>query len=116
MAILSWHVLIDGIRPCDLLAIKLKNLKADLYKVRWHDSFTRNEYQVALGDFVNSVSSGRVIMCHCDSKEALFTGMPLKIYSYQGRFLDGITRKRRASDVVEAKNLQQTLSTMFVKN
>ena len=112
----GYKVLIDAIRPCDLLIVKLRHLNADLYKVRWNLALTKSEYQVALGEFVTSVSSGRVIMCHCDDKQALSIGIPLKIYSYQGRFMDGVTRKRRVGDAVMAANLQQDLLSLMSEN
>lgn len=109
----GYKVLIDAIRPCDLTTVKLSNLRADLYKVRWSNLLTKSEYQVALADFVSSVSTGRVIMCHCDSQEALGVGIPLKIYSYQGHFMDAITRRRRAGDDDMAANLQKSIQPLM---
>ena len=63
------------------------------------------EIQVALQEAVARIGRDRLILCRCDSPEALRVGRTMGISLYQGRYFDALLEeaRTRADEVEPAK-------------
>ncbi len=95
----GYRVCLDGVTHRSLPFVDRGELGVDLVKLIWsgdllHYSGSRRE------DFsrgVEKLSPERVILCRCDSKEALDIGRDLGIALYQGRMVDQRLTESKAS-------------------
>ena len=90
---LGYRVCIDGLTTQSFVHINRDQLKADLVKLQWNadlESDLTTTHNQALVRAVEACGANRVILCRCDSKQAIEYGRALKLSLFQGRHLDGV--------------------------
>ncbi len=90
---LGYRVCLDGLSTESFLMIDREKLGVDLVKVQWNadieaDLDSRENKEIIKA--VNSFGSNRVILCRCDTREAVQYGQALGISLFQGRYIDSI--------------------------
>jgi hypothetical protein len=89
----GYKVCIDGVNSSSFPHIDRQSLGFDLVKIQWNADAARDlkeERNQELKAAVERCGANRVILCRCDTKAAIAYGHALKIYLFQGRYLDGI--------------------------
>lgn len=90
---LGYRVCLDGLSVESFLLIDREKLGVDLVKVQWNADIEADLNSKENRDVIKSVSgfgSNRVILCRCDSKEAVQYGQALGISLFQGRYVDRV--------------------------
>jgi hypothetical protein len=90
---LGYRVCIDGLTTHSFMQINRDYLKADLVKLQWNadlESDLSTKHNQALVRAVDACGPNRVILCRCDSKQAIEYGKALKLSLFQGRHLDSV--------------------------
>jgi EAL domain-containing protein (putative c-di-GMP-specific phosphodiesterase class I) len=88
---LGYRVCLDGLNDMGFVQISPALLGVDLIKLQWNANvaqelnLTENKL---LKDAVERVGGKRVILCRCDSMEAVEYGRALGISLFQGRYID----------------------------
>ena len=86
----GYRVCIDGARIESLPMIDIARLEADLIKILWDPLLTPGVLPdgTRLTDFVQRCGPSRVILCRCESQEAISQGQSFGITLFQGQFVD----------------------------
>jgi hypothetical protein len=66
-------------------------LGLDLVKILWNADIlgeTRTERRQEIRDLITAFGRARVILCHCDTAEAVTVGQSLGIVMFQGHHID----------------------------
>jgi EAL domain-containing protein (putative c-di-GMP-specific phosphodiesterase class I) len=90
---LGYRICLDGLNAAMLANIDREKLKADLVKVQWNadaQSDLRSQENKDLVAAITRCGSKRIILCRCDTKQAVDYGQALGISLFQGRYIDGL--------------------------
>lgn len=90
---LGYRVCLDGVTNLSFTQIDRERLGFDLAKLQWNadlDSELKTTENKQLAEAVKRCGPNRIILCRCDSREAVDYGQALGISLFQGRFLDKI--------------------------
>ncbi len=88
---LGFRVCIDGLNHLTLPFVDRGKLGLDLLKMHWSDDLLGSMGQdaiAALESAVRAAGVGRIIMCRCESENALRMGHNMGISLFQGRHID----------------------------
>ncbi len=107
----GYRICIDGLHHLHLPLINRKRLGADLVKLVWSPdlldevSETRHEQLEAT---IKQTGVDRLILCRCDSADAIRWGQSLGIRLFQGRYVDSRLRAARSPAVAAARKALRT--------
>lgn len=90
---LGYRVCLDGLTPLSFTQVSREQLGFDLAKLQWNadaEGDLGTPENVALAKAVKKCGANRVILCRCDSREAIDYGQAMDISLFQGRFLDKV--------------------------
>lgn len=90
---MGYRVCLDGLTAKNLIHIDREHLGVDLLKVQWNadagsDLQTAENRELAAA--IQRCGTKRIILCRCDSKNAIEYGQALGVSLFQGRYLDGL--------------------------
>ncbi len=109
----GYKVCLDGTTSRSLPFVDRQRLGLDFIKLRWTndlgDSLTAKQ-RADLRGMVETLSPDRVILCRCDSADALEVGHKLGINLYQGYVLDGLLADRPADRSSELERMIDALA------
>lgn len=88
---LGYRILLDGLDSLGFVHINRKELGIDLVKLQWNpdlktDGTSAENKRIA--EAVKQCGPNRVILCHCDNKDAIDYGHSLGISLFQGYYVD----------------------------
>jgi hypothetical protein len=88
----GYRICIDGLNHQALRFIDRIRLGADLLKIVWSpdmpDLLSKDSEREKLAQLILERSPGRIIMCRCDTVEAIQAGQSLGLTLFQGRYVD----------------------------
>lgn len=87
----GYGIALDGLNPLTFAFIDRAKLKLDFEKIIWNPETctARNpERRAAFVEAVNQAGAARIILCRCDTKDAIEFGQSLGVKLFQGRYLD----------------------------
>jgi len=90
---LGYRICLDGLSSLSFTQIDRESLGFDLAKLQWNaemKSDLSSEHNQKLKEAVQACGSNRIILCRCDSRNALDYGNALGISLFQGRYTDNI--------------------------
>lgn len=90
---MGYKVCVDGLTSLAMPYIDRELLGFDLAKLQWNadiESDVGAEENHAVMRAVKNFGAGRVILCRCDTRQAVMYGQAMGINLFQGRFLDRI--------------------------
>ncbi len=90
---LGYRICLDGLSTESFLMIGRENLGVDLVKIQWNADIESDLETKANKEIIKAISSfgsNRVILCRCDTKEAVQYGQALGISLFQGRYIDKV--------------------------
>lgn len=109
----GYQVCLDGTTSRSLPFIDRQRLGIDFVKLRWtsdlRDSLAAGQ-RADLQRLIGDLSPERVILCRCDSAEALEVGHELGINLYQGYVLDGLLAEQPADRSTELERMIDALA------
>ncbi len=87
---LGYRVCLDGLSEIGFRQIKRDVLGVDLVKLQWNADLASDSHasHAALKQAVDACGGSRIILCRCDSVDAVSYGQSLGISLFQGRFID----------------------------
>lgn len=88
----GYRICLDGLNETSFVQIKPQLLGVDMLKLQWNADYASElgrEHR-GLKEAVEVCGGRRVILCRCDSSEAVVYGQAMGIALYQGRYLDKI--------------------------
>ncbi len=87
---LGYRVCLDGLSELGFLQIRRDLLGVDLVKLQWNaeGGESKKTQQSVLRQAVEQCGASRVILCRCDSADAITYGQGMGISLFQGRFVD----------------------------
>lgn len=89
----GYRVCLDGLTPLSFTQVSREQLGFDLAKLQWNadaESDLDSPENRALAKAVKKCGANRVILCRCDSRQAIDYGQGMDISLFQGRFLDKV--------------------------
>lgn len=90
---MGYRVCLDGLTSVSFTQIDREKLGFDLAKLQWNAD-TETELDTpenkAVAEAVKRCGANRIILCRCDTKQALDYGHAMGISLFQGRFLDKV--------------------------
>ncbi len=90
---LGYRVCLDGLSTHSFIHIDRDRLGLDLMKVQWNadmQSDLGSRQNAELTKAVQDCGTNRIILCRCDSKQAVEYGQALGISLFQGRYIDSL--------------------------
>ena len=87
----GYGIALDGLNPLTFPYMDRAKLKLDFEKIIWSPETcnTRNpERREAFVEAVNQAGAARIILCRCDTKDAIEFGQTLGVKLFQGRYMD----------------------------
>jgi hypothetical protein len=102
----GYLICIDGLHHLHLPLIDRKRLGADMVKVIWSPDlldFTNEERRAELRGAIKRAGVDRVILCRCDSTEAIRWGQSFGIRLFQGHYIDSRLRAARPKAIAAAR-------------
>lgn len=90
---LGYRVCLDGLSVLSFIQMDRESLGFDLAKIQWNAdmrSDLNTEENIKLKEAIQRCGSNRIILCRCDSKNAVDYGNALGISLFQGRYTDSI--------------------------
>lgn len=91
MQALGYRVCLDGVSAESLNHIQREKLGVDLIKVQWNASLLdADRPRKELASAVAANQPSRVILCHCDNRQAVEFGQSIGIPLFQGRYIDSL--------------------------
>ena len=90
---LGYRLCLDGVSMESFFMLDREKLGVDLVKVQWNadiESDLSSKENKGIIKTVSDFGSNRVILCRCDSKEAVQYGQALGISLFQGRYIDSV--------------------------
>jgi EAL domain-containing protein (putative c-di-GMP-specific phosphodiesterase class I) len=94
----GYRVCLDGLTHLTLQFVDRERLGFDLLKMIWAPEMADDltgKRQDELKAHVNRASRARIILCRCDSQEAIRFGQSLGINMFQGRYIEKLLSKDR---------------------
>ncbi len=86
----GYRICIDGLTHQTLPFVDRERLGADLVKVIWESEMAEPTRAAGFGEAVKRCGPSRVILCRCDSRQAVDFGQSHGITLFQGRFVEAI--------------------------
>lgn len=86
----GYRICIDGLTHQTMPFVDRDRLGADLVKVIWEPEMAEATRGAAFGEAVKRCGPSRVILCRCDSRQAVEFGQHHGITLFQGRFVEAI--------------------------
>lgn len=89
----GYRVCLDGLTPVSFMQVNREQLGFDLAKLQWtadQESDLGSRENRALVEAVKRCGPSRVILCRCDTRQAIDFGHGMGISLFQGRFLDKV--------------------------
>lgn len=102
----GYRVCIDGLHHLHLPLINRKRLGADLVKLIWSPDLLDQLDEARHGQLeaaIKQTGVERVILCRCDSPDAIRWGQSLGIRLFQGHYIDARLRATRSPAVAAAR-------------
>jgi EAL domain-containing protein (putative c-di-GMP-specific phosphodiesterase class I) len=90
---MGYRVCLDGLTADSFLQVNREGLGFDLAKLQWNAdavSDIDSPENQALAAAVERCGANRVILCRCDTRQAIEYGHAMNISLFQGRFLDKV--------------------------
>ncbi len=90
---LGYKVCLDGLNSQSIMQINRERMGFDLAKLQWNADLEvdlNTEENQHLMRAIKNCGPNRVILCRCDTKNAISYGQAMGINLFQGRFLDKI--------------------------
>ncbi|MCH2547657.1 MAG: EAL domain-containing protein [Alphaproteobacteria bacterium] len=90
---MGYRVCLDGLTTNSFLHVNREKLGFDLAKLQWNadaDSELDMPANRELAEAVARCGANRVILCRCDSRQAIDYGQAMGISLFQGRYLDKV--------------------------
>lgn len=90
---MGYRVCLDGLTPLSFTQVSREQLGFDLAKLQWNadaESDLESPQNRTLAAAVKRCGPNRVILCRCDTKQAIEYGQAMGISLFQGRFLDKV--------------------------
>jgi hypothetical protein len=90
---LGYKVCVDGLSSLSIVQIDRERLGFDLAKLQWNaekEADIATEENQSVLRAVKNCGPNRVILCRCDTRQAVNFGQAMGINLFQGRFLDRI--------------------------
>jgi EAL domain-containing protein (putative c-di-GMP-specific phosphodiesterase class I) len=87
----GYRICLDGVTERMLPFVDRDRLGLDLVKILWNPDIlgeSRTERRKEIRDLIAAFGRARVILCHCDTAEAVAVGQALGIVMFQGRHID----------------------------
>ncbi|MEX0815011.1 MAG: hypothetical protein WD014_04980 [Dongiaceae bacterium] len=100
----GYRICLDGLSHVSLPFIDIGALAVDLLKLLWTPAMAidvSSAERAVLQERIAQAGPQRLIVCHCDSDDAIAWGRGLGISLFQGRRLDAIAAERVAPAVIE---------------
>ncbi len=88
---LGYKTCLDGVTGFSMMQIDREKLGVDLIKLQWNADLEGDANKVEnrpLKRAVEIAGSGRVILCRCDTRQAVSYGQAMGINLFQGRYID----------------------------
>jgi hypothetical protein len=110
----GYRICLDGLHHLHLPLISRKRLGADLVKLIWSPDLL---YEVnparheELKSAIRQTGNDRVILCRCDSADAISWGESFGIRLFQGHYVDSRLRAIRSPAVAEARKALRATRT-----
>lgn len=89
----GYRVCLDGLTPLSFTQVGREQLGFDLAKLQWNadaESDLDSPQNRALAEAIRRCGPNRVILCRCDTRQAIDYGHAMGISLFQGRFLDKV--------------------------
>lgn len=93
----GYRICIDGLSPMTLQFVDREQLGADLIKIHWSQDIADEvaaERRAKARDLVKRAGPARVILCRCDSDEAIRCGGDMGVSLFQGRYIDALLQQK----------------------
>lgn len=87
---LGYRICLDGLDSIGFTQIDRKSLGFDLAKLQWHPELASLSDSEILAQAIKRCDPNRVILCHCDSFDAIEYGQSIGISLFQGRYVDNM--------------------------
>lgn len=90
---LGYKLCIDGVTGFSMQHIDREKLGADLIKLQWNADLEGDANKIEnrpLRRAIETAGHGRVILCRCDTRQAVSYGQAMGINLFQGRYIDRI--------------------------
>lgn len=97
----GYRVCLDGLTHLNFPFINRERLGADMIKICWNPIMERSfnkDKKSALKSAVLRTDSARVVLCHCDSRDAVEWGHSVGISLFQGYFVDTVLANHAKTD------------------
>lgn len=88
---MGYRVCLDGLTSLSFLQVDRERLGFDLAKLQWNadaETDLLSDENRAIADAVTRCGANRIILCRCDTKDAVDYGKAMGISLFQGRYLD----------------------------
>lgn len=89
----GYRICLDGINALSFQQIDRNSLGFDLAKIHWNadlKSDVKNDVNKGLKAAIDKCGVSRVILCRCDSLNAIYYGQSLGVSIFQGRYIDSV--------------------------
>jgi EAL domain-containing protein (putative c-di-GMP-specific phosphodiesterase class I) len=96
----GYRVCLDGVTERMLPFVDRDRLGLDLVKIQWNSDIlgeSRTERRKEIRDLITAFGRARVILCRCDTAEAVSVGQALGIVMFQGRHIDRLLEAEEPS-------------------
>jgi hypothetical protein len=100
-------VCIDGLHHLHLPLIDRDRLGAHMVKVIWTPDLLDAVNEGQLAEFkaaINRTGVNQVVLCRCDSAQAVSWGQAVGIRLFQGHFVDSLVRSARPPAIAAARS------------
>jgi hypothetical protein len=88
---MGYRICLDGLDEISFGQIDRKALGFDLAKLKWHvEMGNKDSQEDTLAEAVKKCGANRIILCHCDSQNAVDYGKSIGISLFQGRHIDNL--------------------------
>jgi len=90
---LGYKICLDGVTGFSMLHIDRERLGVDLIKLQWNADIEGDANKVEnrpLKRSIETAGNGRIILCRCDTRQAVSYGQAMGINLFQGRYIDRI--------------------------
>ena len=102
----GYRICVDGLHYLHMPLINRKRLGADLVKLIWNPDLLGETSEQRLAELRTAIKAAgidRIILCRCDSAQAISWGQAQGIRMFQGHYLDSRLRAVRAPAVSAAR-------------
>lgn len=90
---LGYKICLDGMTGFSMIQLGREKLGVDLVKLQWNADLAADANKVEnrpLKQAIENCGPGRVILCRCDTRQAVSYGQAMGVNLFQGRYLDRI--------------------------